>query len=65
MEQSGVGRAKSRFSPRDQGSGGLWIWRPGGAESDCCGVGFGWTRGGVELSRQPSSLDSKFAKGGV
>lgn len=24
---SGVGRAKSRFSRKDQGSGGLWVWR--------------------------------------
>lgn len=64
MEQSGVGRAKSRFSPRDQGSGGLWVC-PGGTESDCCWVAFGWIREGVELSRQPSSLDSRLAKGGV
>lgn len=65
MEQSGVGRAKSRFSPRDQGTGGLWVWHPGGTESDCCGVGFGRTREGVELSRQLSSLDSRLATGGV
>lgn len=63
MEQSGVGKAKSRLAPRDQGSGGLWVWRPGGAESDCCRMGFGWTREGAELNRPLSSVDSRLAQG--
>lgn len=38
---------------------------PGGAESGCCWVGFGWTQEGAELGRQLSSLGSRLAQGGV
>lgn len=64
----GVGRTKSGFSLRDQGSGGLWVLP--GCPSKC---GAGLVRGGVLVDlrkdeagwAKPHSSGSRLAKGGV